>query len=68
MIVLSFNARGVGGVPKILALKRLVQSCNLYVIMIQETMCIGVKVVEAFSNWLKGWSLYSIDVEGFSRG
>lgn len=39
----SFNAREVGGAPKVLALKRLVQACAPDLIMVHETMCVGNK-------------------------
>jgi len=39
MIFLSFNARGVRGVPKFIALKRLVLESRPDFVMVQDTMC-----------------------------
>jgi len=61
MIVLSFNAREVGGSPKINALKRLFQVSRPDFLLIQETMCNGDKGVESFKSWLKDWSFSSIE-------
>jgi exonuclease III len=68
MIVLSFNARGVGGTPKSLALKQLCVVVNPDIIMVQETMRSRTKLEEIFSSWLKGWFFCSTYAEGFSRG
>jgi hypothetical protein len=61
MMVLSFNAFGVGGAPKIQALKRLVHACALDFIVIQETLCVGDKAMDAFKLWLRDWSFCTID-------
>jgi hypothetical protein len=68
IIYLSFNAHGVGGTSKILSLKMLVQVFSPYVIIIQETICVGVKATNSFHPWLKDWSFSYVDVEGFSGG
>jgi exonuclease III len=69
MIILSLNARGVGGAPKIQALKRMVVECKHDIILVQETMCPGEKAIElAFSLWLKDWSFCAKDAIGFLRG
>jgi hypothetical protein len=38
------------------------------VLLIQETMCVGSKVVEFLSLCPKDWNLCSLDVEGLSGG
>jgi hypothetical protein len=43
MIIPSFNMKGFWGNQKELSLKGLIQSLNLDVILIQETMCTGDK-------------------------
>jgi exonuclease III len=68
MMILSFNARGVGGPQKTLSLKRLIISLKMDVILIQEIMCSEEKAKEIFSCWLKNWSFCTIDDEGMSRG
>jgi hypothetical protein len=54
MKFLYFNARGVVGTPKLLSLKHLCVVVVPDVILIQETMCSGLKSEEFFKNWLKG--------------
>lgn len=48
MIVLSFNACGVGGKSKINALKRLFFTSRPDFILVQETMCSGEKATLAY--------------------
>ena len=54
MLVLSFNARGLGSAPKIKALKRMVNSLKPTIIFIQETMMEGDKAKETLEPWFKG--------------
>jgi hypothetical protein len=49
MIVLSFNARGVEGAQKQLALKIQIRVYKPDIFMIKETMCTRSKVIE-FKN------------------
>jgi exonuclease III len=58
MKVLSFNAQGLGGAPKLLSLKRLCKVVNPDVIMVQETMCIGARAEEICNSWLRGWTFF----------
>jgi hypothetical protein len=53
MIILSFNARGIGGPQEKLSLKMLLLILNPNLILIQEMMCPGEKATEIFSSWLK---------------
>ena len=68
MLVLSFNARGLGSSPKIKAIKRMVDSLKPTIIFIQETMMEGGKSKEVLEPWLKGWSFGFINSEGHSTG
>jgi exonuclease III len=68
MIILSLNAHGVRGAPKIQALKRLVADSKTDILLIQETMCSKGKVVDSFRPWLRDWSFGTSDSVGFSGG
>ena len=68
MLVLSFNARGLGSSPKIKSLKIMVDSLKPMIIFIQETMMEGDKAKEALDPWLKGWSFGFISSEVHSGG
>jgi hypothetical protein len=50
MIVLSFNARGVGGTPKVLSLKRLVSDNMPSFVMVQK-QCAVVQKQQCFSQF-----------------
>jgi hypothetical protein len=67
MIILSFNARGVGGASKIQALERLVADYKPNILLIQETMCLGENAMDSFRAWLRDWSFCAVDSIG-SRG
>jgi hypothetical protein len=68
MIILSFNVRGVGGAHKNIALKRVIQSLNPYIILLQKTMCSGTKDRSTLEARLKNWDFYSLDLDGMSGG
>ena len=68
MLVLSFNARGLGSSPKIKALKRMIDRIKLMIIFIQEIMMEGEKSKEVLEPWLKGWSFGFISYKGHSGG
>jgi hypothetical protein len=68
MIVLLLNVRGVGGAPKTLALKILFDMVKLDLVMIEETMVVGVKVREVFSNFFPTWNFCAVDSKGLSGG
>jgi hypothetical protein len=68
MVIISFNAKGVGGSPKKLALKILLQSLKPNILLIQEMMCPGEKSRELISKCLRNWPFYIVDIEGMSGG
>ena len=68
MLVLSFNARGLGSPPKLKALKRMVIILKPTIIFIQESMMEGEKSKEVLEAWLKGWNFGYISLDGHSRG
>jgi exonuclease III len=68
MIILSFNARGVGSAPKILSLKRLIEISKPDIVLIQETMCLVAKAKEVFSSFMKEWTLVASNAMGISGG
>jgi hypothetical protein len=43
-----------------MVLKRLVVECKPDIILIQETMCLGDKVVDSFRTWLQDWTFCAI--------
>jgi hypothetical protein len=55
-------------VPKNLSFKRLIQSLNLDIIMLQETMCYGAKARNTLEAWLKNWDFCALDTDGMSGG
>jgi hypothetical protein len=66
MIVLSLNVRGVGGAPKFLALKRLIELVKTDVFLVQETMVCSFRAMEVFSKLLFQWKLCAVDSNGLS--
>jgi hypothetical protein len=68
MIVLSLNVRGVGGAPKFLSLKRLLELVKPDVFFVQETMVCGNKAREVFSKLLSQWKMCVVDSSGLSGG
>ena len=68
MLVLSFNARGLGSSPKLKSLRRMIDIQKPTIIFIQETMMEGEKSKEVLEPWLKGWSFGFISSKGYSGG
>ena len=68
MIILSLNARGLGGASKKNSLKRLITNINPTVLLIQEITMEGKTVEEAINECAKDWKMQSINTEGNSRG
>jgi len=66
MICMSFNVHGIWGAPKLLSLKNIVKSSSPDIHLLQEMMCVGSKVVEGLSPWLKEWSFCALEFNGFS--
>jgi hypothetical protein len=68
MILMSYNLCGVGGAPKLLNLKRLLQSVNPDIIFLQETMVDNVKEKYFFMKCYPNWDCVEIDSNGLSGG
>jgi hypothetical protein len=68
MICMSLNVCGVMGSLNFLASKRLLKSHALEIILLEETMCVRSKAVEALSPWLKDWSFCSLGLDDLSGG
>jgi len=67
MIMLSLNWRGVEGALKQKSLKMIFVVYNIDVVMLQETMCIRLKVVYFLSYFIKDWEKNLVDTKGFER-
>ena len=63
MICISFNIRGLEGVPKYISLKRFVKSNKEYIYLFQEMMLTEIKACEYFMKILKYWEICVIDVD-----
>ena len=68
MIVLSLNERGLGNPSKSLSLAKLVEVKNQNVILLEDMMRYGKKLVEGLGKFLKGWDFLTFDANGLSRG
>lgn len=68
MILFSLNIRGVGGLPKQLALKRVLHITNPDLILLQETMESGDKARSFFNKIKLGWMICTVDAVGLSGG
>jgi len=68
MIIVSFNIRGLGGAPKSLSLKKLFCNIRIGIVLIQETMCEGVKACDVFLKFLPRWEVSVIDAMGLCGG
>eukprot|EP00253_Pinus_taeda_P029000 PITA_29000 len=68
MKILSFNYRGLASPEKKLALKHLLLSDLVDVILLQETLCKAEVVIPILSSWLSGWTFHALDVSRRSRG
>ena len=68
MKILSINIKGLGVEPKKHALKWLITTMSLTVLLLQETMTEGKKVEEIVKECIKYWGMTSSDVDGNSRG
>ena len=64
MLILYFNARGLGSYPKLKALKRMTVNLKPTIIFIQEIMMEGEKAKEILESWMKGWNFGHISLEG----
>lgn len=68
MKILSFNCRGLANPEKKLALKHLLLSNLVDVILLQETLSKAEMVIPILSSWLPGWTFHALDVSGHSGG
>ena len=68
MKILSLNVRGLGAVPKKVALKQLLATTSPTVLLLQETMSEGKKAKEAVKECIKDWGMTSSDAVGHSGG
>jgi len=68
MKVLSFNCRGVASPSKKIALQRLVESTQLDIMMIQETLGDANLITPLLEILFKGWKFLGFDGKGCSVG
>ena len=68
MIILSLNVRGLGGRPKTLGLRSLINSLHPDIILFQETMCSALPSLFSFSKLLPSWEFCAISARGLSGG
>ena len=68
MLVLSLNARGMGGKIKQCSLRSLFLSIRPDMILLQETMCSTYPTLHAFSKLLPNWEFYAISASGLLGG
>ena len=66
MIILSYNCRGLASQPKKLALRELMKSYDPDVLMLQETLGLGVEVVGTLSRMFIGWGFHALDAHEIS--
>ena len=68
MKYLSFNFRGLGGIPKKRAIHYHLQDQKPNVIFFQETMCTSNILVDFLTSFLVGWNFYGVDSVIQSKG
>eukprot|EP00253_Pinus_taeda_P027180 PITA_27180 len=68
MKCLSFNCRGLASPSKKLAMKRLIESELVDIIMLQETLCPAEKIVHDMQAMVPGWCFFANDAVGRSGG
>jgi len=68
MKCLSYNCRGLASAPKKLALKRLIETESIDIIMLQETLCSAEQISKTFQALTPGWSFIALDAAGRSGG
>jgi len=61
MIILSLYVQRVGGTHNNLSLERMLDVYNPDILMLQETTCLGHKVVDFLDFVLKDWNYSSLD-------
>eukprot|EP00253_Pinus_taeda_P016780 PITA_16780 len=68
MKILSFNCRGFASNAKKLALKRLLLSHSLDIILLQETLCQAEPLTKILNAWFPNWTFQALDASGRSGG
>eukprot|EP00253_Pinus_taeda_P033136 PITA_33136 len=68
MIITSWNCRGLASKPKKLALREMLLSSRVDILLLQETLGIGIEVESALSALLPDWKFTTIDSSGHSGG
>lgn len=68
MILLSYNCRGLASHPKKLALRDLIRQNNPDILMLQETLGKGEKIIDLLSKLLLGWVFQALDANGHFGG
>ena len=68
MKVLSFKCRGLAGSQKISALRRVVEIDQPEIMLLQDTLGVGLEVKAKLESWFGGWCFETLDVRGRSGG
>ena len=68
MKVMSFNCRGLAGPGKKSALMRVLALEHPDVLLLQETLGVGVVIQGKLESWFPGWSFVTLDAKGRSGG
>ena len=68
MIILSLNIRGLGGRPKTLGLRSLLESLHPDLILLQEKMCSDLPALISISKFLPSWEYCAVSARGLSGG
>jgi len=68
MKCLSFNCRGLASSDKKLALRSLIGSVRIDILLLQETLGNGGSINNILSNMLPGWIFHTLDSRGRSGG
>ena len=68
MLILSLNIRGLGGRPKTISLRALINSLKPDFILLQETMCSNIPALLAFSKLLPTSEFCAVSARGLSGG
>jgi hypothetical protein len=64
MLMISFNIKGLGKTSKQISLGRIMDIHKPFVMIIQETMGEGKKVIEDLYKSWKEWDFLTLDVAG----
>ena len=64
MKCLSFNCRGLASSSKKLAMKRLIATEPIDIIMLQEILCSADQIIGVMQTLVPGWNFFANDVVG----